>query len=573
MMFKSACKNQAISSYFKKINLLFLSLIAFSSFIMLYHLGNNSLHTVDEALYATISREMLITGDWITPHLKGKPYFNKPPLKFWLTAVSFRFFGTSEWVVRFWSAASAVACIIFTFLLAKELFGTKEALWSGFSLATCFHFIYEHCAKTGEMDAILLFFLVSSLYFLIRSEKNPRLLPISLFIMGLGSLTKNFAGFLPLGIGFLYLSVTGKWGKYSASEIIRSVLLFLVISSGWVIAMILLHRIAFVNEFFSHQVYERATSMKYFPGVGKAQSLAGGMFFIGKNILKGFYPWSLLLLPSLIWSFFQIPQWRKDSRILPVLWFVSFGIILLFLKNKLPWYVLPMYPALSILVGKFFGDAFSGARISWKNMLSCVILFCGLFFLIPNHTYNPFVSKVKGSGISILILNPNLAFAFLLAGCSIVIWIFAARKSPRLANYSMVALVSVYAAAFVILPLRFASHKSEIKKLTTAIAQHTQTSKQTLYFWGIPRNVFIPPYPLWKPAKIARWYFDIMPNTKISFLYSKQEICRKLRVGRDCLFLMPRRYYRQIKFTCPHRVLTARRVRGNTYILVSPVGK
>ena len=141
---------------------------------------------------------MLITGDWLTPQVQGEPCFNKPPLKFWLTALCFRFFGTSEWVIRFWSAASAVACVFFTVLLAKELFGEKEALWSGFSLTTCFHFIYEHCAKTGEMDAILLFFLISSMYLLIRSEKNPRLLLVSSAVMGLASLTKNFAGFFAI---------------------------------------------------------------------------------------------------------------------------------------------------------------------------------------------------------------------------------------------------------------------------------------------------------------------------------------------------------------------------------------
>ena len=139
------CNNQPALSYSfssAKFRTLFFSLIIFSSFTIFYHLGSNSIHNGDEALYAIISREMLITGDCLTPRIQGEPCFNKPPLKFWLTALCFRFFGTSEWVIRFWSAASAVTCVFFTVLLAKELFGKKEALWSGFSLATCFHFIY-----------------------------------------------------------------------------------------------------------------------------------------------------------------------------------------------------------------------------------------------------------------------------------------------------------------------------------------------------------------------------------------------------------------------------------------------
>ena len=97
------CNNQPALSYSfssAKFRILVFSLIIFSSFTIFYHLGSNSIHNGDEALYTIISREMLITGDWLTPQVQGEPCFNKPPLKFWLTALCFRFFGTSEWVIR-----------------------------------------------------------------------------------------------------------------------------------------------------------------------------------------------------------------------------------------------------------------------------------------------------------------------------------------------------------------------------------------------------------------------------------------------------------------------------------------
>ncbi len=571
------CNNQPSLPYFiylTKFRTLLFSLIVFSSFTIFYNLGSNSLHNGDEALYAIISREMLITGDWLTPHVQGKPCFNKPPLKFWMTALCFRFFGTSEWVIRFWSASSAVACVFFTVLLAKELFGEKAALWSGFSLATCFHFIYEHCAKTGEMDAILLFFLVSSLYLLIRSEKKPHLLLISLSIMGLASLTKNFAGFLPFGIGFLYLLVTGKWRNYSASSIIQSILSFLVISAGWIIAMILIHKQVFFNEFFIQQVYNRATSTEYGMGVNEARSLTGGILFVGKTMLKGFYPWSLLMLPCLVWAFFQIPQWRKDRRILPFIWLVSFGTILLFFKNKLHWYLLPMYPAASVLIGKFFTEAFSETKISWKNTLSCVFLSYGFFLLLPNCCYDLFSLRAVDSRVSTLILNPHPVIALLLAVSSIVIWIVIAGRYSRLVQYAIPIVLLVYAMAFVILPLRYASHRSEIQKLTMAIAQQTRTSERTLYFWGIPETVFERSDLLWNPSKIAKWYFSIIPNIHISFLTTdKQDICQRLKMEDDNLFLMTAQYYQQIQSACSHQVLATQAVRGKTYVLVSPVKK
>ncbi len=546
--------------------------MAFSSLVIFYRLGSNSLHNGDEALYATISQEMSVSENWLTPCVNGNPCFNKPPLKFWLTALCFRFFGASEWVIRLWSAAAAVACVFFTVLLAKELFGGKaEALWAGFSLATCFHFIYEHCAKTGEMDAMLLFFLVSSLYVLIRSEKKPGLLLISAVIMGLASLTKNFAGLLPFGIGCLYLLITGKWRNYGAARIIRSVLLFLAISSGWIIAMIFVHKQAFLDEFFFRQVYNRAVSADYNIGVPEAQGLTGGILFLAKTIFKGFYPWSLLLPPCLVWALFQIPYWRRDGRILLLVWFISFGVVLLLIKNKLYWYVLPLYPAAAILIGKFFVEAFAEAGITRKNTVSCAFLACGFFLLIPNYRYNLFALRAIESKVSTLIPNPHLMIAILSAVGSFVIWIFIVRKLPRLARYSILIVLLIYPAIFVMLPLRYAAHRSEIHKLTTAISQHSRSDKRILYLWGIPETIFEDKGSPWNPAKIAQWYFSAIPNTHISFLFAdKQEVCRRLETKEEILFLMPARYYQRIQFACPHQVLASQDVHGETYILVCP---
>ena len=60
----------------------------------------------DEGRNAEISREMLVSGDWITPRLSGLKYFEKPPLQYWATAVSFALFGLDEWTARLWTSRS-----------------------------------------------------------------------------------------------------------------------------------------------------------------------------------------------------------------------------------------------------------------------------------------------------------------------------------------------------------------------------------------------------------------------------------------------------------------------------------
>jgi len=209
-----------------------------------------------------------------------------------------------------------------------------------------------------------------------------------------------------------------------------------------------------------------------------------------------------------------------DSIVFPFLWDFRMGntvIVLLFIKNKLYWYLLPIYPAAAILTGKFFTDAFSEARINWKNTSSCVLLFCGFFLLIPNYNYNIFTLRAIDSKVSTLIPNPHLMIALLSTVGSVTIWIFIARKFPRLARESILIVLLIYSSIFAVLPLRYASHQSEIQKLTTAIAQHSQPDKRTLYFWGIPDTIFEDKDSPWNPTKIAKWYFQ--HHTKYAYFF------------------------------------------------------
>src|SRR5262249_48592981 len=156
---------------------------------------------------------------------------------------------------------------------------------------TCVQFLYEHCAKTGEMDPIVLFFLLASLYLLIRSEQRPSYLFASFALMGLSSLTKNFAGFILFGLSFLYLVVTGKWRLYSWKHLVGGILIFLFLSFSWMLAMIAIHGKEFLHEFLIDQSYDRIVSEQYKSGVVTARSFSGGFWFVAQTFFNGAYPW------------------------------------------------------------------------------------------------------------------------------------------------------------------------------------------------------------------------------------------------------------------------------------------
>ena len=124
---------------------------------------------------------MLITGDWLTPTGTGRTLFHQTTVEVLADSIVFPFLWDFRMGNTVLVGGGGSSMCFFTVLLAKELFGEKEALWSGFSLTTCFHFMYEHCAKTGEMDAIQLFFLISSLYFFDSQREKSTPVTILLF--------------------------------------------------------------------------------------------------------------------------------------------------------------------------------------------------------------------------------------------------------------------------------------------------------------------------------------------------------------------------------------------------------
>src|SRR5438552_3211934 len=106
----------------------------------------------NEARYAEVAREMVLSGDWISPHLDFTLFLNKPPLVFWLAALVFRLAGPTEWA-RLLSVAAAMVALLATCRLGGLLYGGTTGLVAGLALATSLGFVLE--ARTLRPDMIL----------------------------------------------------------------------------------------------------------------------------------------------------------------------------------------------------------------------------------------------------------------------------------------------------------------------------------------------------------------------------------------------------------------------------------
>ena len=129
------------------------AIIIVAGLVFFFHLGAYGLWDPDESRYAEIAREMLAMRDFIVPHLNYVAYVEKPPLLYWLTALSFRVFGLSEFAARLTPALSAMLGVIATFIFADRTMGRRRAMMAAAILATAP--LYAVMAQVLTTDMLL----------------------------------------------------------------------------------------------------------------------------------------------------------------------------------------------------------------------------------------------------------------------------------------------------------------------------------------------------------------------------------------------------------------------------------
>ena len=114
----------------------------------------------DEGRYAEISREMAVSGDWVTPRLNGIKYFEKPPLHYWAGAAAFTLFGEHEWAARLWSALTGLLGIALAWYVGRRLFGPAAGLYAAVALASSLMYVVVGHLNTLDMGLTLFLFAV-----------------------------------------------------------------------------------------------------------------------------------------------------------------------------------------------------------------------------------------------------------------------------------------------------------------------------------------------------------------------------------------------------------------------------
>ena len=407
-----------------------------------FKLGGFILFDVDEAVFSEATREMVTAGDYITPLYNALPRYDKPILFYWFMSLAFHLFGISEFAARFTSATLGVLLIVITYLFVKRVKNEKAAFWAGLCLLLNIEFfLYTHSAVT---DMTLTFFITSALFslYLGLSESGEggsalsgggRWFALFWLASACAVLTKGIVGLLfPSTIAGLYLIVTGNLRRTGELLKARYLLLFFIVAAPWFILQFSINGWEFYDAFIVKHHFKRYT--------GVISGHSGPVYFYLGILLVGFFPWIFFLPGALMKGLRERGLHRYCA-----LWFLFVLLFFSVSKTKLPNYILPLFPAMGVMVGIELSEfTRKRGRIAFYLLATLSVIVASTLFLLPSMELAMEIAYAPA-------FFYGLAAIFLIISC--FAYLRAAGKSAALGGIALLtALLLVFLRTYAIPP-------------------------------------------------------------------------------------------------------------------------
>lgn len=368
----------------------------------------------DEGRYAEIAREILQSGDWLTPRLNGLLYFEKPPFVYWCTALGERLFGTNVFGARFFNALFALLtcfCVYrFCTHFFNRTFGNIAAGILGTSLLWC------EMSQLITLDVTLSFFITASILsfawgFLTPHAGDARKhFFLAYIFVAFAVLTKGFIGLIaPALVGLPWLILTGHWRKLGQSYLIRGCLLIVLINFPWHYLMAVKYP-EFCHFYFWHEHFERYL----LPDHNRMKPF----YFLPLSFLFGMFPWVLFFPRALCASAESWhSKWVREIVLLGTFWSLGLVGFFSFSHSQLIPYILPAIPGgVLILACAFTKPGFiQKCRLEcalWASIL--LLLACSIPYISAKRALIPIPVGFLVELMVVMILITVVALLFLI---------------------------------------------------------------------------------------------------------------------------------------------------------------
>lgn len=374
-------------------------------------LGNLGLTDRDEGSNAEAAREMVESGNWMSPTLNYEPRFAKPAFTYWIMTGFYHLFGINETSARLHAAVFGLLLIGLTYGFLAVVRGSWFALVGSLMLALNIEIVA--ISRVALTDSVLIFFTTLSLYgFWLGLYHEERFRPaIWLFYVGMAfaTLTKGPVGLLvPMLAAGTYLTMARGWGDFwERGRPLVGTALTLALALPWYAGMLWIHG-------------ERYTTSAQADTVGRFFSMIGGhggtVLFYVPILVFGLFPWSGFTLVGL-WQ--TLRDWRTRRRTIDLettaaapsarsgfelelfaaAWLLALFVFFSLSATRLPHYIGPLFPAAAILAAAFWQRATTDARTPGIPAAFGLFTFAGyalgLALVSAPMLYDTFISSVE----------------------------------------------------------------------------------------------------------------------------------------------------------------------------------
>ncbi len=313
-------------------------------------LDGRRLQHPDEGRYAEIAREMAVSGDYVTPRLNDLKYFEKPPLQYWAGALTFKAFGVTEWTARLPAALAGFLAVLVVGWTGARLAGPTAGAYAGLALLGCvWHAGLSHFLT---LDAVLGFWLALTLCAFLLAQRDGlstssvrRWMWLAYAAAAGATLSKGLVALVIPGATLVLYSLlnrdAGPWRRLHAGS---GSLLYLALTAPW-FALVARANPEFLHFFFINEHFNRFLS--------DSHKRTGEWWYFVPWFVLGILPWLLVWLVTLPRSWRDAATaangfaWARFCIVWAAFIFVFFSLS----GSKLPSYILPMFPAVALVIG------------------------------------------------------------------------------------------------------------------------------------------------------------------------------------------------------------------------------
>jgi 4-amino-4-deoxy-L-arabinose transferase-like glycosyltransferase len=351
---------------------------------VLLGLATSAINDFEEARYGVSAFEMQQHRSFVVPTYAGQAEYwaLKPPLGYWLMAVSFSLFGGSALALRLPSALCSLATVALTMFYARRWFSPRLAILSGLIVATTFGLLSHHGARSGDFDAPLTLILLLVAASLPRLGSSPWWVLALAALLACGFLLKSFAIVPMVLVAGAYLLWTGDWRRQRLGPCLLALGLFTVVVGAWAAARWRADGSPdFLLRMVREDVVQRSTSI-----VDKSTS---SPFGYALALFDRFAPWPILMLVAAAVALrsgrrsplvdLADPRRGRVLKLLALWTAVPLAIISL-VRTQHHWYLDPLYPALAILAAG--SVLFLLGRVPWRRRGLAVVALVALPLLL-----------------------------------------------------------------------------------------------------------------------------------------------------------------------------------------------